>query len=69
LLGKPEEKRPLGKPRRRWQDDIRKYLTEIAWEVVDWIHLAQYRDQCADSCEYDNNAPSGSIKGGELLTS
>jgi hypothetical protein len=45
LVGKPEGKKPLGRPRRRWLDNIRTDLREIAWEVVDWIHLAQDRDQ------------------------
>jgi hypothetical protein len=40
---KPEGKRPLGKHRRRWEDNIRMDLREIAWEVVDWIHVAQDR--------------------------
>jgi len=41
---KTEGKRPLGRPRRRWEDNIRKDLKEIGWEVVDWMHLAQDRD-------------------------
>jgi hypothetical protein len=45
LDGKPEGKRPLGKPRRRWEDNIRINLREIGWEGVDWIYLAQNRDQ------------------------
>jgi len=45
LVGKPTGKRPLGKPRRRWEDNIRIDLREIGWEGVDWIHLAQDRDQ------------------------
>jgi hypothetical protein len=44
LVGKPERKRLLGRPRRRWED-IRMDLKEIRWEDVDWIHLAQDRDQ------------------------
>jgi hypothetical protein len=42
---KPERKRPLGRPRRRWEDGTRTYLSEIGWEGVDWIHVAQERDQ------------------------
>jgi hypothetical protein len=34
-----------GKPRRRWEDNIRMDVREICWEGVDWIHLAQNRDQ------------------------
>jgi hypothetical protein len=45
LVGKPEEKRPLGKPRRRWVDNITMDLREIAWDGMDWIVLAQDRDQ------------------------
>jgi len=44
FIGKPEGKRPLGRPRRRWQY-IRMDLREIRWEDVDWIHLVQGRDQ------------------------
>jgi hypothetical protein len=44
-VGKPEEKRPLGKPRRRWVDSIKMGLTEIEWDGMDWIELAQDRDQ------------------------
>jgi hypothetical protein len=45
LMGKPEEKRPLGRPRRRWENGIRMYLREIGWGCVDWIQLAQDRDR------------------------
>jgi hypothetical protein len=45
LVGKPERKRPLGRPRRRWVDNIKMDLREIGWDDVDWIHLAQDRDQ------------------------
>jgi hypothetical protein len=44
LVGKPEGKRPLGRPRHRWEDGIRMNLREIGWEGVDWIRLAQDRD-------------------------
>jgi hypothetical protein len=44
LVGKPEGKRPLGRPRRRWVDNIKMDLIEIAWDGVDWIELAQDRD-------------------------
>jgi hypothetical protein len=43
LMGKPEGKRPLGRPRRRWEDGIRMDLREIGWVSVDWIQLAQNR--------------------------
>jgi hypothetical protein len=47
LVGKPEGKRPLRRPRRRWEDNIniRMDLRETVWEGVDWIHQAQDRDQ------------------------
>jgi hypothetical protein len=45
LVGKPAGKRPLGRRRRRWEDNIRIDLREIRWEVVVWMHLAQDRDQ------------------------
>jgi hypothetical protein len=45
LVGKPEGKRPLGRPRRRWKDGIRMDLREIGLGSVDWIRLAQERDR------------------------
>jgi hypothetical protein len=45
LVGKPEGKRPLRRPRRRWEDDIRVDLREIGWGGMYWIDLAQDRDQ------------------------
>jgi hypothetical protein len=42
---KREGKKPLGRPRRRWVDNIKIYLGEIEWEGMDWIQLAQDRDQ------------------------
>jgi hypothetical protein len=44
LVGKPEGKRPLGRPWRRWEDGIRMDLKEIGLGDVDWIRLAQDRD-------------------------
>jgi hypothetical protein len=43
LVGKPEGKRPLGRPRRRWKDNIKLDLTEIGIDGVNWIRLAQDR--------------------------
>ena len=40
-VGKPEGKRPLGRPRRRWEDNIKIHFKKIVWEGVDWIDLAQ----------------------------
>jgi hypothetical protein len=45
LVGKPEGKRPLGRPRCRWVDSIIIDLREIGWDGVDWIEVAQDRDQ------------------------
>jgi hypothetical protein len=45
LVGKPECKRPLRRPRRRWVDNIKIELTEIGWADIDWIDLAQDRVQ------------------------
>jgi hypothetical protein len=45
LVGKPEGKRPLGRPRRTWEDNIRMDLRETGWGGIDWIDLAQGRDQ------------------------
>jgi hypothetical protein len=44
LVGKPEGSRPLGRPRRRWLDNIRMDLVEVRWGDVDWIGLAQDKD-------------------------
>jgi hypothetical protein len=61
LVEKPEGMRPLGRPRRRWIDNIKMDLLEIGLSVVDWIGLAQVER----SCELGNE-PSGSIKCWEL---
>jgi hypothetical protein len=45
LVGKPEGKRSLGRPRRRWVGNIKIDLREIGWDGMDWIDLAQDRDQ------------------------
>ena len=44
LVGKPEGRRPLGRPRRRWADNIRTDLQEVGCVYVEWIELAQDRD-------------------------
>jgi transcription termination factor 2 len=41
FMGKPEGKRPLGRPRRRWADNIKIDLREIVWDGVDWMDMAQ----------------------------
>jgi hypothetical protein len=45
LVGRPEGKRPLGRPRHRWEDNIRMDLREIGIDVANWIRLAQDRVQ------------------------
>jgi hypothetical protein len=48
LVGKPERKRPLGKPRRRWVDNIKMDYREVEWRGMDWIDLAQDRGNWRD---------------------
>jgi hypothetical protein len=45
LVGKPEGRRPLGRPKRRWEDGVRMDLRETGLRRVDWIRLAQDRDR------------------------
>jgi hypothetical protein len=45
MVGKPEGKGPFGRPRHRWEGNIRMDLREIGWESVNWFHLSQDRDQ------------------------
>jgi hypothetical protein len=47
LVGNPEGKRPCGRLRRTLEDNIRIYVTEIWWKILEWIHLAQDRDRLA----------------------
>ncbi|KAJ4427740.1 hypothetical protein ANN_25393 [Periplaneta americana] len=56
LVGRPEGKRPLGRPRRRWEDNIKMDLREVGYDDRDWINLA-----LAGLCE-GGNEPSGSLK-------
>jgi hypothetical protein len=44
-VGKPDGKRPLGRPRCRWVDNIKMYFREIGWDGIDWIDLAQDREK------------------------
>jgi hypothetical protein len=46
LVGKPEGKRPLGRPRLRWEDNIKMDLQEVGYGGMDWIELAQDRERC-----------------------
>ena len=45
LVGKPEGKRLVGRPRHRWEDNIKMDLQEVGWGSMDWIDLAQNRDR------------------------
>jgi hypothetical protein len=45
LVGKPEGKRPLGRPRRRWVDSIKMNPRETGWDYMGWIDMAQDKDQ------------------------
>jgi hypothetical protein len=45
LVGKPDGRRQLGRPRRRWVDNIKMDLSEVGWDGRDWIDLAQDRDR------------------------
>jgi hypothetical protein len=45
LVGKPEGKRPLGRPRPRWENNIKMDLQEVGCEVMDWINVAKDRDR------------------------
>jgi hypothetical protein len=61
LVGKPEGKRRLGRPRLRWVDNVKMDLREIGWDGVDWIDMAQ-----KGSCEHGIEPP-GFIKYWDVL--
>jgi hypothetical protein len=65
FVGRPEGRRPLGRPRHRWEDNIKIHLRETGFGDVDWIHLAQDRDRWWALVNSDK--PLGSIKCGEFL--
>jgi hypothetical protein len=67
LVGKPEEKRPLGRLTRRWEDNIKMDLQEFGGGRGDWIELAQ-DGQMAGTCGYGEEI-SSSINAGNFLTS
>ena len=62
LVGKPQGKRQLGRPRRRWEDNIKMDFQKVGCGFMDWIDTAQV----AGTCECGNE-PSGSLKCGEFL--
>jgi hypothetical protein len=45
LVGRPEGRRPLGRPRRRWEDNIKMDFQEVGWGSMHWIDMAQDRDR------------------------
>jgi hypothetical protein len=61
LVGKPEGRIPLERPRRRWVDNMKIYLREIGWDGIDWSDLAQDRGQWR-ALVNTVNEPSGSVK-------
>jgi hypothetical protein len=66
LVGKPEGKRPMGRPRRRWVDNIRMDLQEVECGCMDWFGLAQDRDRWRTLLRAVMNL-AGSVKCGEFL--
>ena len=60
LTGMPAGKRPLGRPRRRWEENIRMYLKEICINTRNWVYSAQDRDYWRAFCKLDNE-PLGSM--------
>ena len=69
LVGKPEGKRPLGRPRCRWEGNIKMDFQEVGGGRRDWMELAQDRDRWrAGTCGYGEGL-SGSINAGNFLTS
>jgi hypothetical protein len=57
FVGRPKGKRPLGRPRRRWEDNIKMDIQEVGWGGMDWIDLAEMVGPCGCGIE-----PSSSIK-------
>jgi hypothetical protein len=66
LVGKPEGKRQLGRPRRRWENNIKMGLQKVGCGGIDWIDLAQDRDRCRTLVNAVINF-RGSIKCAEFL--
>ena len=64
--GEHDGKRPLGRPRRTWEDNIKMDLQEVGRGYGNWMKLVQDREHVAGACEDGNELP-GSIKCGELL--
>jgi hypothetical protein len=66
LVGNPEGKRPIGRPRRRWVDYVRMNLGEVRWGDVDWICLTQDRNRWR-ALVNSGIEPSGSMKCWETI--
>ena len=66
LVGKPEVKRPLGRPKHRWEDNIMTDFQKVIWGVMDWVDLTQDRDKVVGTCKHVNEF-SGTIKRGKFL--
>jgi hypothetical protein len=62
-MEKPNGKRPLGRPRHRWENNMKMDLQEVGWRGLDWIYV----EQLVGSCNHSNE-PSGSINMGNYLT-
>ena len=67
LVGKIEGREPLGRPRRRWEDNIQMDLQEVGCGDLDWTDLAEDRDRWWSLVNAVINEPSGSLKCGEFL--
>jgi hypothetical protein len=65
LVRKPKEKRPLGRPRHRWENNIKTNHKEVEYDDEDWIHLAQ-ESTIGGLCKHGDEC-SGSINGREFL--
>jgi hypothetical protein len=66
VVKKPDGNKPLGRPNRRWEDNIKMDLQEMSWDGTGWIYLAQDRGQVVGNCVCGNEH-SSSIKFGKYL--
>jgi hypothetical protein len=65
-VGKPKRKRPIGRPRNRWEDNAGIYVREVWWDIMCIGRMWLLMGHVTGGCEYSNEA-SGSIKGGKFL--
>jgi len=68
LVGKPEGRRPMGRPRRRWEDNIKMDLQDVGGGLWGLVFVGSGWGQVADTCEYGDE-PSGSKNAGNFVTS